>query len=192
MVNTPRRDPVQADETEAAERFFRAHDRSHSGFIAESILQSQHCRFGAGQRREESGQEVVGGGLEADQDEIGGADFFRGARAFRLNVEISRGAFDPHAALAHNVKIGTEKEMHPAPGPAEQGAVITSQRAATDNGNFHSALTGGAAGFPSPFPPFPVASFLRVFILVVCNTAGCIRSEIKQEVTERTGKNASW
>ncbi len=61
MVNSPRRDSVEANKTEAAKSFLRANDRRHRGFIAESILQSQHGGFRAGQRGEEPRQDVIGG-----------------------------------------------------------------------------------------------------------------------------------
>jgi hypothetical protein len=138
VPNAPRRAPVQADETKAAEGFFSANHRSHSGFIAESILQRQRSRFGSDERGEKLWQDVVGGCFEANQHEIGWADFSGRASAFGLDVKIPRRALDPDAAFADSVKIGAQQEMHMAPGPAEQGAVITSQCAATDNGNFHS------------------------------------------------------
>jgi threonine aldolase len=75
--------------------------------------------------------------FKPDHDKIDGADLIRLAGAFRLNVKISRFSFDPDAVLAHDIVIGAEQEMHSMPRPAEHGAIITSQRAATDNGNLH-------------------------------------------------------
>ncbi len=66
MANAPRRNAVQTNETEAAQRFFRANDRRDRSFIAKSILQSQHGRFGADQRRQKPRQNVVGRRFEAD------------------------------------------------------------------------------------------------------------------------------
>lgn len=80
---------------------------------------------------------MIGGGLEANHDEIAGTDFTRRASAQGLNVKAFLDALDADAVLADGVIIRPEQEMRFVSGLAELCSVKTAQSAAAHDGNFH-------------------------------------------------------
>ena len=137
MLDNTRFDAIEADEAEATQDLFRGKQAGQFLLVTQTVLQRDDSRVWTDERREQFRELVVGRGLQPNQDYVAHTNFVRCPGASGLNVEITVNAADGHAFLPHDIVIGPKQEMHFLSGPAESGAVETTQRTATDNGDFH-------------------------------------------------------
>ena len=80
---------------------------------------------------------LVGGGLEPDEDQVGGTDFFRASGALRPDLEIAFGAVDQDALAPHDVVVRAQQEMDLVPGASQLGAVKAPDRPAANDRDLH-------------------------------------------------------
>ena len=66
---------------------------------------------------------IVSGGLEADNDQVTPADFFRGSGRFWMYTEIASRAANQYALAPDDVIIGAQEERDIVPGPSEAPAI---------------------------------------------------------------------
>ncbi len=89
------------------------------------------------QRWEKCRKCVIGGGFEANQDEITRSNFLGRSRTFGLNVEVPFGAFNAQSKTPNDWIIGTKKKVCFLTGPRQFGAVITPESSAANNADLH-------------------------------------------------------
>ena len=140
VMDYARLDPVQADETEAAQNFFRAEQIRQGRLVAQPVLQRHHGGVLTHQRREQFGELAVGRCLESYQHHVANADFLRCACAPGADVKIPFDAAHAHAFGAHAFIVGTQQPVRFLSVATELRAVVTAERAATDHADLHRAL----------------------------------------------------
>ena len=74
-------------------------------FVTESILQREHGGLAADEWREQFGKLIVGGCLQADEDELTFADLFRRVGALRPRVEVAFGAVNGDSVAANGFVV---------------------------------------------------------------------------------------
>jgi hypothetical protein len=132
VLNDPRRHAVQTDKAEAAHDLLDREQARQVFLVAQAVLQREHRCAGSDERRQQFGERLVGSGLEPDEDEVSGTDFFwEGAP--RLDLEIAFGAADQDALPPHGLVIRAQQEMDLVPGARQLGAVKAPDRTAADD-----------------------------------------------------------
>ncbi len=133
-MHNPGRGARAADEADGPEHMLAAHHLGHGLLDAEAVLQRQHQRAGPHQRRQDLCERGVGGGFHADDDQIARADV-RGGGVGRHFLEVDAVArrFNPYAAGHHGRPAAAHQEMDIVARLGEPGAIVTAQRAGTDD-----------------------------------------------------------
>ncbi len=132
---------VDAHEAEAAERALRPHHRRDLLVHAEPVLQVHHRRVRPEQGRQQAGERVVRGGLEADDDQIDRADLLRrrGGAHRKQGVFVIR-IRHRDAALAQRREVAAREEGRVVAGLGHAPAVVEAERAGADDGDAHHDL----------------------------------------------------
>ena len=96
---------VEAHVAQAAKDLLRGEKPGERLFVAEAVLQGEHHGVRTDHGREQFGKLIVGGGFQADHNEIRGPDLLRRARAMRSQLKIAVGTQDLNAVFAHEIVI---------------------------------------------------------------------------------------
>lgn len=142
MLHDSGRGAVQTDKTKPAHDLLDGKQPGKFLFIAEPILQGENGGFGADERREQSGELIVGGGFKRNENKIARTDFIGSFGAFGADVEIALAAVNGDAAAFDGIIVRAEEEMDILTGAGEFRAVKTAQRSRADDGDFHSIMDG--------------------------------------------------
>jgi hypothetical protein len=135
VADDSRRQAVEADEAQTAQHPFRSHDGGHFLLVAESVLEADHRRVRADQRRQQLRQLRIGGRFQADENDVAGTDLGGCSRGLGPDVEIAVNTPDIEAVLPDGVVVGTQQEVHVLARPAQLRAVVTADGAAADDGD---------------------------------------------------------
>src|SRR5512137_1551247 len=98
-------DAVQAHEAQSAHDLLDREQARQLFLIAQTVLQSQHRCAGSNEGRQQFRKRLAGGGLEPDQYQVSGTDFFRAPGTMRPDLEIAFGAADQYALTPNGVVI---------------------------------------------------------------------------------------
>jgi hypothetical protein len=128
---------VQANETEPAQNLFRGHELRELLFVAQAILQGEDSGCGSNEGRQQVAELAVGGGLQADDDQVAGADLLWCPGAPGPDMEIALRAANRDALAAHNLVIGAEQEMEVVAGAGELCAIKASYGPTANDGDAH-------------------------------------------------------
>ena len=135
VVDDTRFASVDAGEGEPAEDAFRAERGGEPLLDAEAVHEGEHARLGREAGADKGGCVVKGGGLEAAEHPVDGADGGRVAGyggAFEGEVALVR--LDAEAALGDGVVVAAEEKAHVVPGLREASAVVGADRPGADDG----------------------------------------------------------
>ncbi len=154
VVNVAGRDPVDAGEGHAAEDAGGAEQFGEALFVAQAVLEREQCGVILEQRGDQRLVLVVGGGLQRDDDEVGGghvAGFAVDVNFVGRDGKIAVAALDAQAGFPDGFVVGTEQEMDGVAMLGEAGAVVPADGAGADDGD-----DGGSEGHcVIPWADFP-------------------------------------
>ena len=141
MVDNPRLAPVAAQVGDAPQGFLRSEMVSQQLFVAKAVLQGQQGGIGSDQRGDHLWQVIIGKGLEADNDQICAADFFRVSVTLDLiEVKVTIDRVDLKAVGLDRVIFSTHQEMDIGTVALQHGTVIKPQSTGANYRNFHLFL----------------------------------------------------
>lgn len=136
VIDDARGESVDAHKAKAAKDTLRPEVSGKEILVAETILQGEDECILVKKRRQDVGQDVVGGGLEGDDDEIAGTDGCGIGMSVDLGkFEVTSMTANVQAVLADVVEIAAHQEMHIVTILGKAGTVVATEGATADDGN---------------------------------------------------------